>query len=133
MTRWYEKYTQIKKVSKTVAKQKNVIIFHQTIYKPLNYIETAYLSENIKIASTKSSQKCQLFGLLHLFKKTQLAFKNTPIEQHILDTNAWKQLSLAAAGVLLTLVLKKWTTFIYWLELSPPDVSNWEQMLVFKQ
>jgi hypothetical protein len=39
------------------------------------------------------------------------------IEQHILDTNAGKQLSLFATDVTLTLVLKKQTTFKYRVEL----------------
>ncbi len=40
-----------------------------------------------------------------------------PKEQPVLDTNAEKQQSQAATDVLLTLVLKKWTTFKYRLEL----------------
>ncbi len=35
------------------------------------------------------------------------------IEEHVLDTNAGKQVSSAATDVQLTLVLKKWTTFKY--------------------
>ncbi len=38
-------------------------------------------------------------------------------EQHIVDTNAGKQQTQAATDVLLTLALKKWTTFAYCLEL----------------
>ncbi len=44
------------------------------------------------------------------------------IEQHLLDTNAGKELSWAATDVLLTLVLNKWTTFKYRLALWPPDI-----------
>ncbi len=32
------------------------------------------------------------------------------LEQHALDTNAWKQLSYAATDIYLTLMLKKLTT-----------------------
>jgi hypothetical protein len=46
------------------------------------------------------------------------------IEQHVLDTNAGKQVSQAATDVKLTLTLKKWTAFKYRLELWPPDVSK---------
>jgi len=42
------------------------------------------------------------------------------IEEHILDSNAGKQLSQAATGVLVTLVLKKWRTLKYRLKLWPP-------------
>jgi len=48
------------------------------------------------------------------------------MEEPILDTSAGKQLSQAATDVLLSLVLKKWTTFKYGLELWPPDVSKYE-------
>ncbi len=46
------------------------------------------------------------------------------MEQHLLDSKAGKQLSEAATDVLLTLVLKKWTTFKYRLELWPPVVDG---------
>ena len=39
------------------------------------------------------------------------------MEQNILDTNAGKQLPLAATDIYLTLVLKKCTAFKYGLEL----------------
>ncbi len=46
------------------------------------------------------------------------------MEQHILDTNAGKQLSEAATDFYLTQALKKWTTFKYGLELWPTDVPQ---------
>ena len=46
------------------------------------------------------------------------------LEEHVLDTYAGKQLSQAVTDVYLTLVLEKWTTFRYRLELWPPDVSK---------
>jgi hypothetical protein len=46
------------------------------------------------------------------------------MEQHLLDTNAGKQLSYAATDIYLTLALKKWTAFTYGLESWPPDVSK---------
>jgi hypothetical protein len=45
------------------------------------------------------------------------SFRSMAMEQHILDTNAGKQLSSAAKYIYLTLVLKKWTAFKYRLEL----------------
>ncbi len=51
-------------------------------------------------------------------------YKQYPIEQHISDSNAGKQLSWATTDVWLILVLKKWMTFKYRLELWPPDVSK---------
>ncbi len=54
-------------------------------------------------------------------------------EQHVSDTNAGKLLSSAAKDVQLSLVLKKWATFKYRLELWPPHVYKQKKMLVFKQ
>jgi hypothetical protein len=56
--------------------------------------------------------------------KIQMEQQAFSMEQNILDTNAGKQLPLAATDIYLTLVLKKWTAFKYGLELWPPDVSK---------
>jgi len=65
------------------------------------------------------------FAPVCIFKgsdRWQRAKTHFNIGQHVLDTNAEKQLSYTATDVLLTLVLKNWTTFKYRLEPWPPYV-----------
>jgi len=61
--------------------------------------------------------------LLYLLWPTWVAqHKIEAMEQQTLDTNAGKQLSQAATDFELTLVLRKWTTFKYGLDIWPTDV-----------